>query len=293
MRVAVTGGAGFIGHHLVRLLLAEGHEVTVVDNLRRSSFERPGLAGARCIEGDVRALAHCRLAVAGSDAVVHLAAQSNVMGSHADPDYAFETNVTGTWNVAMAARDEGVGHLVFSSSREVYGEPDALPVPESAPVRPHNLYGASKAAAEMLLAGLPDGAPRVSILRFANVIGPGDSGRVVPLWLQNAREGAPLRVYGGSQVMDLIPVDAACRAIANTLSRGPLDGPVNVGSGVPTAILDLAAHIIQLTGGVSCTEIVPARSVEVTRFFASTGRMQAILGVVPPQRPLEAIEVDW
>lgn len=293
MKVAVTGGAGFIGHHLVRLLVAEGHEVTVLDNLRRGSFERPGLDGAHCIEGDVRVLAHCRMAVAGSDAVVHLAAQSNVMGSNADPDYAFETNVTGTWNIAVAAREERVGHLVFSSSREVYGETDALSVPESAPLRPHNLYGASKAAAEMLLAGLPEGAPRVSILRLANVIGPGDSGRVVPLWLQSAREGTPLTVYGGRQVMDLVPVDVACRAIVNTLSRGPLDGPVNVGSGVATPILSLAAHIIQLTHAASATEIVPARSVEVTRFCASTERMQAILGVIPPERPLEAIEVDW
>lgn len=293
MRVTVTGGAGFIGSHLVAKLVCDGHAVTVLDNLRRSTFERPGLHDAVCIRGDVRDRATCLAAFAGADVVVHLAAQSNVMGSESDPDYTFTTNVVGTWEVVRAATEAGVRQLVFASSREVYGDVEEIPVLESAPIRPRNTYGASKAAAEAVLSGLGATAPSVSILRLANVIGPGDSGRVTPLWLDRARVGQPLQVFGGEQVLDLIAVDFVVDAVARVIARGGVPGAMNVGSGVGVAILDLARRILDLTGSESPVEVLSRRGPEVSRFCADTRRLRTELQLLPPANPLEAIEAWW
>ncbi len=292
MKVVITGGAGFIGHHLVNRLALGGCEVLVLDNLRRGSFERPGLAGATCVAADVRDYEACLPHLLGADAVVHLAAQSNVMGSEHDPAYTYETNVTGTWNIAAACREAGVPHLVFASSREVYGDPEILPVTESASFAPRNLYGASKAAAELLLGALSDG-PAVSILRLGNVIGKGDANRVVPLWLHAARSGAPLRVFGGKQELDLVPIDFVCRVFETTLQQGPLAEPINVGTGTTTEILSLANFLRELVGSASAVEVLPPRGPEVVRFRADTTRLSAHLGLTPPANPLAAIRADW
>lgn len=293
MNFAVTGGSGFIGHHLVQRLVAAGHSVVVMDNLRRSSFERPGMSDARCIEGDIRDRLACIRAFAKADVVVHLAAQSNVMGSEVDRDYAFATNVQGTWEVAQAAEASGVKHLIFASSREVYGNAKVFPVKECAPLAPFNFYGASKAAGESVLCAWRGKSLGVSILRLSNVIGSGDCGRVIPLWLERARNNAPLTVYGGKQVLDLVPVDFVATAILRTAEIGPVDGPVNVATGVETRIHDLARHIITLTGSKSAIEIVEARGPEITRFCADTSRIRTELKLTPPAHPLEAIETTW
>jgi nucleoside-diphosphate-sugar epimerase len=291
MRVVVTGGAGFIGHHLVARLLGDGHAVAILDNLRRGSFEREGLLGAACHEGDVRNAEACRAVFAGADAVVHLAAQSNVMGSESDPDYAYSTNVSGTWTVLQAAAACAVKHVVFASSREVYGDAESLPVVESAPLAPKNLYGATKAAAELIVRAQRD-IP-VSVLRLANVIGAGDSGRVTPLWLAAARSDRPLYVYGGRQELDLVPVDFACEVLARVLTTGPLPGPLNVGTGTVTPIIELARKIIRLTGSNSCIEVEPDRGPEVTRFRADVSALRTVLGLEPPIDPLAHVKADW
>src|SRR5690606_15770587 len=112
-----------------------------------------------------------------------------VIGSAGSPAYTIDTNVRGTATVSLAAAEAGVGHIIFASSREVYGEPASLPVGEAEPLNPKNLYGASKVSAELLLAQLPVPA---SILRFANVVGPGDHDRVIPRWVAAAHSGRPL-----------------------------------------------------------------------------------------------------
>lgn len=285
MNVVVTGGAGFIGHHLVAALLQREHDVTVLDNLVRGDAAR--ICGARFIDGDIRDFAACEHAFAGADAVVHLAAQSNVMGSQSDPSTTFETNVTGTWNVAMAATAAGARHLLFASSREVYGEPSTLPVGEDAPFAPRNLYGASKVSGECLLSTLPGDAPPVSILRLGNVIGPGDSGRVVPLWLRAAASGDPLILYGGQQVLDFVPVGLVCEAFTRVIERGPIAAPMNVASGEGITLVALARRIQALFSATEpAVDIRPAREVEVTRFAADVSRMRTMLGIEPPADPL-------
>ncbi|MDZ7726966.1 MAG: NAD-dependent epimerase/dehydratase family protein [Dehalococcoidia bacterium] len=279
MRVLVTGGAGFIGRHLVSALAARGDRVTVLDNLRRGSFE--GLHEmATCIEGDIREPKDVANAMHRAQAVVHLAAQSNVMGSEADRDYTFSTNVTGTWNVLRAGHELGIRHLIFASSREVYGDPERLPACETALLRPRNLYGATKVTGEALVRTAPVPA---TVLRFGNVIGPGDSGRVLPLWLAAARLDQPLVIYGGSQVLDFVPVGTAVDAMISALDNGPVPHPMNIASGHPTRLDTLAHLVVEALGSSSEVVIAAPRGPEVTAFVADITRMRECLGVQPPR----------
>lgn len=284
MKILVTGGAGFIGRALVPALVADGHQVRVFDNERRGSLRHPALEGCERCFGDLRDAEACRDACRGHEAIVHLAAQSNVMGSEADPGLTFATNVTGTWQLLLASREAGVRHLVFASSREVYGEPRRLPVCEDDELVGRNLYGASKIAGEALLRADGSGVP-ATILRLANVIGRGDSGRVVPNWLGAGARGEPLVLYGGAQVLDFVPVETVVAAVRSALARGPQPAPINIGSGVGISLRELAARVLALFPAARL-EVVPARGPEVTRFVASIERMQALLGVTPPADPL-------
>jgi nucleoside-diphosphate-sugar epimerase len=287
MNITVTGGAGFIGHHLVPVLAGLGHEVTVIDNLRRGSFERDGPADARLIRGDIRDREDCRRALDGADAVVHLAAQAAVMTSESDPAYTIDTNFGGTWNVATAARDLGVGHIVFASSREVYGNPESLPVAEEAPSVPRNLYGATKASGEAVLSTLRCTGTGVTVLRFSNVIGSGDTDRVVPRWLAAASAGEPLILFGGDQIMDFVPVETAVASIVAALDAGPRAHPINIGSGRQTMLRELAGRVLNIHPGTdSKIEVLPARAAEVSRFQADTSRMERELGIEAPLDPL-------
>lgn len=288
MRALVTGGAGFIGSHLADALIARGDEVVVLDNLRRGHRHFVPV-GAHLVEGDIRDAAAVASVAEDCDVVFHLAAQSNVMGAMDDVDYSFSTNVGGTLNVLRAAAMAKVRRVVFASSREAYGEPGALPVEETAPLAAKNLYGASKVAAEAYCdafrgtAGLD-----TMVLRFANVYGPRDTGRVIPLWLSRAANGEDLELFGGDQVLDFLHITVAVEALLAATQPG-VAGPVNVGTGRGTSLRDLAARIIDLTGGRSRLSVLPARGPEVVRFVAAVGRMRDVLGVQPPRDPLAGL----
>lgn len=293
MRVLVTGGAGFIGSHLVDALVDRGDDVVVLDNFkrgRRDHLARHVDAGAiTLVTGDIRDEQPLASSIEGVELVYHLAAQSNVMGAVQDMDYSFTTNVLGTYNVLKAAATSGVRRLVFSSSREVYGDPDDIPVREDAPLAAKNPYGASKLAGEAYCR-VWQAATGIDcmVLRFANVYGPRDRDRVIPIWLRRAGEGGDLEVYGGRQVLDFIWVGHVVDALlAAATCRN--DGAVNVGSGEGVPILDLGKRILELTHGASQLRILPARSVEVVRFVAHTGRMRSVLGIEPPSDPLAAL----
>ena len=301
MKALVTGGAGFIGAHLVETLLAAGDEVVVLDNLRRGdrarldAIGRAARGGAlRLIEGDVRDRDTVRAATTGVERVYHLAAQSNVLGAVSDLDYSFSSNVVGTYNVLVVAREAAVGRMVFSSSREVYGEVDQVPVAEDRPLNPKNAYGASKVAGEVYCRVFQNTyGLDVSVLRLANVYGPGDSDRVIPIWLDRARRGEDLELYGGTQVLDFVPVGLVVEALRRAADRSLGGQPLNVGSGVGTTLYDLAARVQALSGAAAGLRLLPARAVEVTRFVADVGRMRALLGLEPPSDPLVALEELW
>jgi nucleoside-diphosphate-sugar epimerase len=302
MRVVVTGGAGFIGSRLVDRLLAERvGEVVVLDNFVRGDrrhlaahAHRAGGDALRVVEGDIRDSALLHAVFDGADVVHHLAAQSNVMGAVTDVDYSFTTNVVGTFNVLQAAHSCRVKRVVFTSSREVYGEVASLPVLEAAPTNAKNGYGASKAAGELYARvfrstyGLD-----VAVLRLANVYGPRDRDRVIPLWLDAAAGGRDLLVYGGAQVLDFVWVDHVVEALVRAARDGVAYDAVNVGSGHGTPILDLASRLLEVTGSRSRVDLRPARSVEVTRYVADVGLMRAALGLTPPDDPLFALPGLW
>ncbi len=198
MQVVVTGGAGFIGSHLVDALLERtGDSVLVFDNLRRGRMSHlSGHCGNprfRFVSGDVRDPALLLEVLRGAELVYHLAGQANVMGAISEPRYTFESNVIGTFNVLDAAFNGGARRVVFASSREAYGESGAVPVVEDAALAAKNTYGASKVAAEAYCRTYANvfGLDTV-VLRFANVYGPRDSDRLIPKWIDDAVHGRPL-----------------------------------------------------------------------------------------------------
>ena len=230
MRVLVTGGCGFIGSHLIDRLLKERFELHIVDNLRRAVSRKYMPDQVIVHQIDIRDRDALRGAMRGVDVVYHLAAQSNVLGAVQDSDYAFGSNITGTYNVLMCARECGVQRLIFTSSREVYGDVAAMPVSENAPLTPKNVYGATKAAGEHLCRALAGDGLRVTILRLANVYGPRDCGRVIPLFVEKAAAGEPLTIYGENKVLDFVWVGDVVTSLVSALQMD-LDGPINIGSG--------------------------------------------------------------
>ncbi len=265
MKTVITGGAGFIGSHLVdRLAQERDQEILVYDNMFRGKRENIAahLQSGRVAlwENDIRDYDRLLEAVRGADVIYHLGAQSNVMGSVTDSDFSFTTNVGGTYNVLKAAREAGVHKVVFTSSREVYGDPITVPVGEDHPLGSKNTYGASKAAGELYcrvfqnLYGVD-----TSVLRLANVYGSRDIGRVIPLWLGWAAAGRDLTVFGGRQVIDFIWIDVVIEALIRAAALELKGQPINVGSGQGTPILELAQRIIDLCGSGSKVDIQPAR----------------------------------
>jgi UDP-glucose 4-epimerase len=252
MRALVTGGAGFIGSNLVDALLAEGHEVTVVDDIstgRRENLEDALANGAELVELDIRDAEALQdlCERARPEAVFHLAAQIDVRKSTADPALDAAVNAVGTINLLEAARRAGVRRFVNASTGgAIYGEGKILPAPEEHPVAPEAPYGQSKFCAE----GYCDlfrrlhGVPTVS-LRYGNVYGPrqdplGEAG-VIAIFCGRLLEGERPVVYGdGLQTRDYVfvgdVVDANLAA-----ADSPADGAFNIATGTPSTVLDLVA----------------------------------------------------
>lgn len=292
MRTFVTGGAGFIGSNLVDALLARGDTVTVVDDLstgRRSNLEGALAAGAELAELDIRdgdALA-ARVEAARPEVVFHLAAQIDVRKSLADPAFDASINVGGTANLLEAMRAAGSPRLVFvSTGGAIYGEGEnkRLPLDESAPVEPFSAYGQSKFAGEGYLALYErvHGLSGVS-LRLGNVYGPrqdplGEAG-VIAIFCGKLEAGERPTVFGdGRQTRDYVYVgDVVAAALAAAESKA--SGPINIGTGIETDVLELAAQLGEIASAESFEpELVPPRDGEVQRISLDPGRAERELG---------------
>jgi UDP-glucose 4-epimerase len=291
MDCVVTGGAGFIGSNLVDALLARGDAVTVVDDLstgRRENLDGALAGGARLVEIDVRdraALESLATEVA-PEVVFHLAAQIDVRKSVADPAFDASINVGGTANVLEAARVAGTRRLVLvSTGGAIYGEGvgQRLPLPESSPIAPMSPYGQSKHAAEGYLALFERlyGLSGVS-LRLGNVYGPrqdplGEAG-VIAIFCGRLQEGARPTIFGdGTQTRDYIYVgDVVAAALAAAESEAT--GPINVGTGIETDVLELAARLGELGDGDFEPQFAPPREGEVQRISIDPARAAAELG---------------
>lgn len=263
MRALVTGGAGFIGSTLVDRLLADGHEVAVVDDLSSGRVRNPG---APLHEIDVRDPALADLAERWRPEVVcHLAAQISVRRSVADPVTDARTNVEGTVNVLEAARRAGARKIVYASSVAVYGRPAVIPVPGDAPTDPRSPYAASKLSGEVYLAtyralyGL-----EYTTLVLSNVYGPrqspeGEAG-VVAIFTDALLAGKPTVVYGdGGQTRDYIFVEDVVDGFARACGPDGDGRRFNLGTGVQTTDRELHTLIAAAAGAPDEPRFEPAR----------------------------------
>ncbi len=290
MRALVTGGAGFIGSHLVDALVQRGDDVTVIDDLsngREQNLVAAIGAGATFVRGDVRdagALAQV-VAEAEPEVIFHLAAQVDVRISVADPAYDARTNLEGTINVLEAARAAATRRVVFSSTGgAIYGETDLMPTPESVAPLPMAPYGQSKFCAERYLA-LYERMYGMSTLalRFGNVYGPrqdphGEAG-VIAIFCGRLQAGERPRIYGdGLQTRDYIYVADLAQAL---VSAGASDagGVVNIGTQTETSVLELLHVLAELHGpGAPEPEFAPARMGEIERSCLDATRARELLG---------------
>src|SRR3954468_14568291 len=255
MHVIVTGGAGFIGAHTCRALLAKGHRVTVVDDLSHGKREAVP-QGAELVVLDVRdPKLVTEMEQRRPDAVVHLAAQMDVRKSVADPLFDASVNVLGTLSALESASRAGVRRFVFASSGgAVYGEQDVFPATESHPRRPASPYGTSKLCGEEYVEhyGRSHGMSTLC-LRYANVYGPGQDplgeAGVVAIFLHQLLEGRAPRINGdGLQTRDFVFVEDVARA--NLLGvESDASGALNVGTARESNIVQLADKLVKATGG--------------------------------------------
>ncbi len=285
MKVLVTGGAGFIGSHVVDRLLADGHAVDVVDNLATGRRERVP-ATARLHVCDLRdARLDTVLAQSQPAAVVHIAAQAAVSRSVADPRFDASVNVLGAIGLLEACRRAGVRRAVYTSTGgAAYGDTDVLPTPEDHPLRPASPYGVSKITAERYLecwAGLTGG--RVLTLRLANVYGPrqdpaGEAG-VIAIFTSRLLSGAPCVVNGdGEQTRDYVYVGDVADAVARAVASPDVVGVTNIGTGAETTVNELYRHLARLTDVRGAAEHGPARPGEQRRSVLDAARAKSLLG---------------
>jgi len=293
VRFLITGGAGFIGSHLVEHLVAAGHDVTVLDDL--SSGSRANLAAVRrqirFIRGSVTDLTTCRRAAAGVDCVLHHAAVTSVQRSVDEPLVTHQVNATGTLNVLLAAREKGVRRLVYAGSTSAYGNPDTLPNSEEHVTRPLSPYAASKLAGEeYCVAFHATYGLETVVLRYFNIFGPRQDpnsqyAAVVPRFITTALAGERPTIFGdGGQTRDFVYI--ANIVHANLLAaRAPAAGVVgqvfNVGCGKGVSVNQLWEHIRTLAGVPLAPQYTQGRAGEVRNSVAGLAKTTRLLGYQP------------
>ncbi len=286
MRVFVTGGAGFIGSHVTRVLLQEGHEVTVIDNLWRGRRELVP-EGAAFIEADLADEDVVTESLRGHDAVIHLAGYLEVGVSVEKPVEFTENNVTNSVRLLESMRRAGVGKIVFSSSATVYGVPERLPLREDDPLGVQaSPYGASKVAVETYLGVYHTlhGFDCVS-LRYFNPYGPNElcdpETHAVPNIVRAALERRPIPLYwNGEQVRDFIYVEDLARAHVAPLEVSGLEY-FNVGTEVGTKIIDVVETVFDLLGYRVPIDDLGERPGDVPASYASSEKLRTRLGWEP------------
>ena len=308
--ILVTGGAGFIGSHLVDALLTAGHDVRVLDDF--STGKPENLRGAEAlaalhggsfqlVAGDVRDEDKVREAVDGCAAVCHLAAVASVSRSLEDPVGTGSVTHGGTVNLVRWAVDAEVPRIVLASSCAVYGDAARLPVAETAPARPLSPYAEHKLASEQVCASAADaGQISAACLRFFNVFGPrqdpgSEYSGVISLFMAAAAAGRGVTVHGdGGQTRDFVYVADVVEAIRRGLRR-PATGVavVNVGSGRETSVLDVLATLETLAGHPIAREHTPPRGGDIRHSRADTGRSRWVLAWQAERSFADGMAATW
>jgi nucleoside-diphosphate-sugar epimerase len=289
-RVLVTGGAGFIGSNLVRALLERGDDVRVLDNF--STGNRANLEGldVDIVEGELRSYERVHNAVRTTEVVYHLGALGSVPRSVQDPLTSSAVNVEGTLNVLLAARDEGVRRVVFSSSTSVYGSTRHLPTTEDAAPDPISPYGVAKLAAERYCISFSRVYESLEsvVLRYFNVFGPRQSpfsqyAAVVPRFVTAIHAGEPIEIHGdGEQSRDFTYVGNVVDA---TILAGEAEGAsgemFNVAAGSPASVNRIADTIGAILGKPVERRHLPPRAGDIRDSWADLSKAGRVLGYAP------------
>ena len=291
MKALVTGGAGFIGSHLVDLLVSEGYDVDVLDNF--SSGREENLADAlasgkvEILRDDIRSFDFDKhFAQAPTDVVFHLAAQIDVRKSVEAPEEDCETNVVATVKIANAARKHNVKKIIHTSSGgSIYGSPETFPVDESYDVMPESPYAAGKAAGELYLGMFCRLYPQLqcAFIAPANVYGPrqnphGEAG-VVAIFAERLLNEQPTKVFGnGGNTRDYVFVKDVARAFYLAWLHAPNGERFNIGTGVETSDRELHTMVAAAAGAVDQPEFAPARLGDVPRSCLNSRKAEQQLG---------------
>jgi UDP-glucose 4-epimerase len=294
MKIAITGGAGYIGSTLVKRLLDQHIEVVSIDDLSRGNYNHLKNIGAdekaRLIQGDIRDTEVLEKEFRGSDAIAHLAAITGLILCRESPREAVSVNIYGTHQVLETARKRDIEKVVFCSSAAVYGKPKTLPVKEDHPLRPLNLYGVTKLAGEKLMEAYHDnhGIQTIS-LRFGNVYGMGlytNYDTVIPKFVKQAITGQALTIYGdGKSTRDFVHVEDIIQAMTIALKANGVGGEAyNVG-GETTSTEELATLIsekVQRITGKKPEKIhLPQRPGETKEFSYDLDKIKTQLAYRP------------
>ena len=288
MKVLVTGGAGFIGSNVVRLLWEKGYDVLVLDDLSTGYAQNLNpFPEVEFVRGDVRNAEMVSHLMDGVDVVFHLAASVGNIRSLEDPIFDSDVNVMGTLRILEAARKAEVRKLVYSSSAAIFGEPVGLPIDESHPTQPDSPYGVSKLAGEKhclcyaALYGL-----QVVCLRYFNVYGINQRydayGNVIPIFATRLLHGQPLIIYDdGEQTRDFVNVRDVARANLLAGEAGGINGVFNIGAGQALTINHLAKMIQEAAGTHVGVIHAPPRKGDVRHCLASIQAARDKLGYEP------------
>ncbi|WP_122089278.1 NAD-dependent epimerase/dehydratase family protein [Halalkalicoccus subterraneus] len=284
MNVLVTGGAGFIGSHLVDALATE-HDVAVLDDFssgRRSNVH----SSATVIEGNIRDERRLKKAVGTADVVFHEAASVSVDRSIEDPIGSHAVNVDGTLSLLEAARQHDT-RCVLASSAAIYGQPESVPIEESAPKTPESPYGVEKLSIDQYARVYNDlyDLPTVA-LRYFNVYGPrqtaGDYSGVISTFLEQARNDEPITVHGdGTQTRDFVHVSDVVQANLRAMETDAVGEAYNVATGKTVTITELAHTIKSVTGSDSEIVHIEGRTGDIDRSCAKTEKARSRLGYEP------------
>jgi UDP-glucose 4-epimerase len=292
-RVLVTGGAGFIGSHLVDELVSRGCGVTVLDNLSTGRIENLGYHlkndEVNFVNGDVRDEAAVNSALRNVDTVYHLAALTSVPYSVRYPKVTHEANVEGTRNLLEACLRNNVERFVFVSTCAVYGEPKYLPIDEFCPPNPISPYAESKLRAEALCRSFSEkNGLETVVFRPFNIYGPrqrkDQRGGVISRFIDRLREGKPPLIYGdGEQTRDFLYVKDAVEAFVTALTCKEAVGETfNIATGVPTSINQLVHSVIELFSSEGIEpEYVDVREGDIKHSYADIGQARMKLGFKP------------
>lgn len=286
MNALVTGGAGFIGSHIVRGLLERGDRVRVLDNFSTGKRENLDGLDVEIVEADLRDASRVTSACRGIETIFHQAAFVSVPQSMKEPTECFDVNVTGAASLLQAAHKFGVKRVVFASSAAVYGDSDAYPLAEETPLRPLSPYAASKRVDEIYgqLYTTSFGLEVVG-LRYFNVYGPrqrpdSQYAAAVPIFIRRLLDGKPITIFGdGGQTRDLIFVGDVVRAnLAAAAHPSAPGGVFNICTGNETRIIDLVEILQDLFPSAPPPEFSEPRAGDIYRSIGSPQKAADVLG---------------